>query len=173
VIDLRANITEQLDAYAPYIRGNVLASLLAVKGTPGPAELAGRPPFSGADGLALDKAFGRLGWGFGSQGTRIWSGILTNLPGLPTLRPSELRLVCEIVDPLTIVALDEAARLAIIDAFSAANRNLKAALLPGAECRVLGRQVVSVEGFEESLADEGAKQRAWAQLKRCLPPSVR
>jgi len=173
VIDLRSNIAEQLKAYTPYIRGNVLASLIAIKGTPGPAELAGKQPFSGTDGLALDKAFGHLGWGFGSQSTRIWLGILPNLPGLPTLGPSELRLVCEIVDPLAIVTLDEAARLAIIETFSAVNKNMKADLKPGAECRILGRQIVSVEGFEESLADEDAKQKAWAQLKRCLPPFVR
>ena len=173
MIDFRTNIAEQLAAYAPYIKGNVLASLIAVKGIPGHAELAGNPPFSGADGLALDKAFGRLGWGFGSQGTRIWLGVMTCLSGYPDLLPSSLRLVCEIVDPLAIVTLDEPARLAVIDAFSPVSRSIETDFSPGAECRILGRQILSVEGFEQSLAHEDSKQRAWAQLKRCLPPSVR
>jgi len=173
VIDFRTSIAEQLEAYAPYIRGNVLASLIAVKGIPGPAELAGNPPFSGADGLALDKAFGRLGWGFGSQGTRIWLGVMTCLPSGPELLSTDLRLICEIVDPLAIVTLDEPARLAVIDAFRPVCKTLKTDLSPGSEGRILGRHVLSVSGFEQSLAHENSKQRAWAQLKRCLPPSVR
>ena len=173
MVDFRENITEQLQAYAPYIRGNPLASLIAVKGSPGLAELAGDPPFSGADGLALDKAFGRLGWGFGSHDTRIWFGIVLSRPNHPRLSAQELRLICEIVDPHVIAALDDIARLALIEAFCPVEKSLQADFVSGGEYRVLGRHLVSIEGFEASLADEASKQKAWAQLKRCVFPSLR
>ncbi|MDR1013585.1 MAG: hypothetical protein LBL86_01210 [Coriobacteriales bacterium] len=172
--DLYASIGQQLEPFAAHMAGNPLASLVAVKGMPGRAERDGGTPFSGEDGFALDKAFGRLGWGFGSQDTRVWLGIL--LPPASEESPRggrsalDLRLVCEIVDPLAIVALDEPARIALIDAFGPSEGSLPTELAPGAEAQALGRRLVSVEDFEASLADEAAKQKAWAQLKRCTFP---
>jgi hypothetical protein len=83
---------------------------------------------------------------------------------------SELRLICEIIDPLSIVALDEEARIALIDAFTPVEEGLAEQFAPGAQAQVLGRQLLSVTGFEDALADETAKQRVWAQLKRCTFP---
>ena len=173
-MDFRANIKEQLASFSLYYSGDVLAPVLAVKGMPGAAEQAGGPPFSGADGLALDKAFGSLGWGFGSQDTRVWLGLLLGAgtsPGKcqqqPALTASQLRLICEIVDPLAIVALDEEARAALVECFSSPETGMLADFCAGAEINVMGRLLVSVDGFEDALADEKLKQRAWAQLKRC------
>jgi hypothetical protein len=168
MVDFRADRERQLADFVAHIVGNPLASLVAVKGTPGAFERDGGAPFSGADGLALDKAFGRLGWGYGSQDTRIWFGILLSLPSGPLLSARELRLICEIVDPLTIVALDDTARLALIDAFASTEKALATTFALGAESAALGRQLVSVEGFEDALADANAKQKAWTQLKRCV-----
>jgi uracil-DNA glycosylase len=187
VIDFRADIERQLEPFAAHIAGDVLASLLAIKGRPGAAERAGGAPFSGADGLALDKAFGSLGWGFGSQDTRRWAGLLLTVAGSPappaatlptaescaaTLPAATLRLICELIDPLAIVALDEEARTALIDAFSSTEEGFLAEFTPGTETRVLGRQLISVTGFEDALASEDAKQKVWAQLKRCRPPQA-
>ena len=173
MVDFRGNIEKQLEAYAPYIKGNLLASLVAIKGMSGPAELSGDPPFSSLDGFALDKAFGRLGWGFGSLDTRVWLGIALSVSGRPTLTSQELRYICEVVDPLTIVALDNAARIALIDAFTSAEEGFMADFTSGTETWALGRHLVSVDGFEAALDDEAAKQRVWAQLKRCVPASIR
>jgi len=173
MIDYRESITRQLETFFPYIRGNYLASLIAVKGTPGPTELEGNLPFSGADGLALDKALSSLGWGFGSQNTRVWLGIIPTMPGYPELSPSELRLICEVVDPLAIISLDESARLALIRAFEPVRKTMASDFLPGAELWVLGRQLVSVDGFEEALCLESSKQKVWSQLKRCQPTTIR
>ena len=166
MVDFLKNIAEQLRAYTPYITGSQLASLIAVKGIPGPTEQAGDPPFSGSDGLALDKAFGRLGWGFGSQNTRTWFGIVLSIPNQAMLPTRDLRLVCEIVDPLAIVALDDPARLALIEAFTSENNNIMADFSSGAETHISGRHFISVEGFETALLNEASKQKAWAQLKR-------
>ena len=169
MVDFHENITQQLKGFSPYISGNPLASLIAIKGIPGSYELAGAPPFSGPDGLALDKVFGRLDWGFGSLDTRVWFGIVLSLPEQPALKPQELRLICELVDPLLIVTLDDPARLAIIETFSPVDEALPTSFPSGAETWVLGRHLVSVEGFEASLGDEASKQKVWKQLKRCAP----
>ncbi|MCL1847626.1 MAG: hypothetical protein FWF91_06660 [Coriobacteriia bacterium] len=173
MLDYRENSLLQLEAYAPYLIGNPLASLVAIKGIPGSAELAGELPFSGDDGLALDKAFGRLGWGFGSLDTRIWLGVALSLPNQPTLTAQQLQLICETVDPLALVALDDPARLALIHAFTSAEEGLLIDFTSGTEASVLGRRLYSVEGFEAALADEKDKQKAWAQLKRCVPSTIR
>jgi hypothetical protein len=170
VVDFHAEITRQLEPFAPCVIGDPLASLVALKGRPGEAELGGDIPFRGADGLALDKAFGRLGWGFGTDDTRRWCGILLACPDRPPLSPQDLRLICEIVDPLAIVSLDEPARTSLIGAFESAEEGFLADFTPGSQTWILGRHLVSVEDFEDSLTDEGAKQKAWAQLRRCAFP---
>ena len=167
MVDFHENIKQQIEPFLAHISGSLLASLVVIKGLPGSAELAGAPPFSGADGLALDKAFGRLGWGFGSLDTRMWFGLALFSPDQPTLTPQELRFICELIDPLLIVTLDDPARLALIDAFISEEEAYMADFTPGAENWVLGRHLVSVDGFEAALEDEALKQRAWAQLKRC------
>jgi hypothetical protein len=167
VVDFQVNITRQLEPFALCVIGDPLASLVALKGKPGEAELGGGAPFSGADGLALDKAFGRLGWGFGTGDTRRWCGILLGHPDRPPLSPQDLRLLCEIIDPLAIVSLDEPARTSLISAFESAEEGFLADFTPGSQTGILGRHLVSVEDFEDSLADERTKQKAWAQLKRC------
>jgi hypothetical protein len=141
--------------------------LIALKGKPGSAELNGKTPFYGADGLALDKAFGKLGWGFGSQDTRTWYGILLAPVNRPPLLATELRLICEIIDPLVIVSLDDIAHTALVSAFKSTEEGFLADFTPGSQTQVLGRKLVSVEEFEDSLSGEESKQRAWAQLKRC------
>lgn len=212
--NIRANIEQQLAGFSPYCSGNVLAAVIAVKGRPGIAEQAGEPVFNGMDGLALDKAFGSLGWGFGSQDTRVWFGLLLAPPGQAALKAQQLRLICEIVDPLVIAALDETARTSLIEAFAPIKAGSppkaiaapKAMVTPractppkaiaaakadaapkpgvslkagipadfriGTETYVMGRRLVSVDGFEDALADEMSKQRVWAQLKRCRAPQA-
>ena len=170
MFDLLACVEQQLKPFIAYLSGNFYASILAIKGSPGQAEQAGARPFSGNDGPALDKAFGRLGWGFGSQDTRTWIGVLLAPPGLPVLTAQQLQLLCEIIDPLTLVALDEQAHIALRDAFARTETGLMSGFVPGTETTALGRHLVSVEGFEGALHDEGAKQKVWAQLKRCVLP---
>jgi hypothetical protein len=170
VVDFRADIEQQLKPFTAYLSGDVFASLVAVKGKPGQAEREGAAPFGGSDGLALDKSFGRLGWGFGSQDTRTWLGVLLAPSGQAVLTAHKLRLLCEIVDPLVLVALDEQARLVLQDAFAHDEKSLAAAFAPGSVATALGRTLISVEGFEDALADADAKQKVWAQLKRCVFP---
>ncbi|MDR2197773.1 MAG: hypothetical protein LBO07_07435 [Coriobacteriales bacterium] len=162
-LDFRRSLESQLAPYRPYLKGEVAAHVVLVKGVAGAAEWAGRAPFSGEDGEALEKALVALGWPKGS-----WCGILVAPvapPGIASLQPGELRLTCEIIDPQVIVALDEPARQALAAAFGP-----ETVLAPGAQTLVQGRNLISVAGFEEALGDANAKQRVWAQLKRAVPP---
>jgi hypothetical protein len=185
MIDFRASIKEQLEPFDAHLVGDPLASLMAIKGRVGKAERTGGAPFSGDDGLALDKAFGRLGWGFGSQNTRVWCGVALALPTQASFAPkvsrpiqtppvaqtplaaNTLRLICEIIDPLSIVALDDEARLALIAAFESAEEGFLADFTLGSKTQILGRQLISVGNFEDALTDETNKQIVWAQLKQC------
>jgi hypothetical protein len=171
VIEVATDMKQRLKPFADAVVGDPFASLVALKGRAGAAERDGKAPFSGADGLALDKAFGALGWGYGSQNTRRWLGVLLEPVSRPPLSARELRLLCEIIDPLAIVALDEVARLALIDAFASVANRFSTEFVAGSETWVLGRHMISVEQFEDALADETAKQNAWSQLKRCTFPS--
>jgi hypothetical protein len=163
---LRADIEEQLRPFATAIDGDVLASLMVIKARPSAAEVEGGPPFSGKDGAALDAAFEHLGWGGLTGEVRPWLGLL--LP--PKIEDGSLRAICETVDPLAIVTLDEGARLALIAAFETVEEQLAIDFVAGGQAQALGRLLVSVEDFEDSLSDEEAKQKAWAQLRRCAFP---
>jgi hypothetical protein len=172
VLNPRQSLTHQLKPYVLYLSGDILAELLLIKGVAGRAERRGEAPFFGEDGEALEKALRALGWP-----EDCWCGILLAPPSLQSLRPEGLRLLCETVDPRVIVALDEVARCALIEAFAPVEPKLSATLAPGGQTLVLGRRLISVDGFEEALiagaeGDASAKQRVWAQLKQATPDQV-
>ncbi len=169
-MDFRANIIERLKPFSAYYCGDELASLIAIKGMPGQAELSGDPPFSGEDGLALDKSFGHLGWGFGSKSTRTWFGILLSPKNTPQLSAKDLKQICETVDPLTIVTLDKPAHIALKQAFTSAEKNISPDNFLGKAINYQGRQFVGVDNFEAALLDVSEKQRVWAQLKQAKFP---
>ncbi len=170
-MDFRSTVIENLAPYRAYYSGDELASLVAVKGDPGAVERAGAAPFSGEDGAALDKSFGHLGWGWGSRDTRTWLGILLSPIDTTLLEKKELRVLCELVDPLIIVALDETARLALVEAFAPPDKKSTTDVPRGGKATVFGRIMVSVDGFEQALGDEKEKQRVWAQLKQAAAPT--
>jgi hypothetical protein len=156
-----------LQPFAGYLAGCPETLVLVIKGQAGAAEAGGGKPFSGPDGEALDKALSALGWSAGG-----WLGVLLTAPGLEPLSAEQLRLLCEIVDPLLIIALDEVARQSLREAFARPRPGLAADFEPGARSQMLGRVFVSVDGFESSLADQAAKQRCWAQLKQAAKQTV-
>ena len=149
------------DALAPgsdavAVHGALLAEVAVVKGLAGPAEAAGGPALSGADGAALVKALEALGY----PSAGLFFTLSRPEPGIDSARRAErLRLQLEAVDPALVVALDTEAAADLAEAFGAAP------LVPGELVRVLGRRMVALEGFEASLGDAKRKRRAWEQLK--------
>ena len=161
MLDFESILSQQLGSYAAYLSGNGLASVLVIKGICGSAEQAGNLPFSGADGEALEKALSALDWG-----PNVWRGVLLNPQDEQPLDVANLRLIIEAFDPLTIITTDEVARLALIQACSLEKTNQAHLFVPGGTISVLGRMLVSVDGFEAALTNPKAKQVAWMQLKQ-------
>lgn len=137
-------------------RGDLLARVVAVKGLPGPAEVAGGDACSGADGEALAKALEALA----HDPASVFCTLSRPEPGIELERRSDrLRAQIEAVDPSLVLALDAEAAEDLAAAFGVAPLRF------GRETRVLGRRLVAVDGLEASLTDPARKRRVWSQLK--------
>jgi len=161
--EMRRAQLEQLALAAPafaYLAGSHFGMVLLVKGERGAAEEAGGPPFSGADGEALSSALERLGWGANN-----WCGLLLAPLGRPALAEEGLLLLIETLDPTVVVVSDGAARKAFCEAY-AGRDGAGMTLEAFGETTIQGRRHVCVGEFEQGLASEDAKQRAWLQLKK-------
>ena len=150
------------------LAGNAFSSLLVVKGHYNAAEVAGAELLSGEDGTALRSALARLGYP-----PQDFAAIGTVLAGGAQALPAEMRRAVLVLDPATVVAADEESRLLLREAFAeefAGTEKLDEAMFsPGVLCTVAGMRFLALGGFEESLADNAAKQLMWARLKQ-IPP---
>ncbi len=134
-------------------QGDLLADVLLVKGDPGPRDAAKKRALAGDDGVAIGRALDALGLSSARFAlcTRIGS------PGVS--RIERVRLMTEAIDPRTVVLLDAEAAEDFAAAFGCT------VPAPGELTRILGREVVAVDGFAASLSDDGRKRRVWRQLK--------
>ena len=134
--------------------GDELADVVLVKGEPGAGDRAAGRVLAGADGDAAGKALDALGL----PETRFAICSRPAPADTPT-RARRLRLIIEAVDPRVVIALDTAAGEDLAAAFSIAPQT------PGVPVRVLGRELLVIEGLEASLADEKLKRRVWSQFQ--------
>lgn len=156
----RARASRDLADFEAHLSGNYLASLLLVKGTPGPAERAGGRLLSGPDGEAISKALPRMG--FDDADTCM---CLVTLADGETLDAAQLEAVVYSIDPIVVVTLDREALLSLGEALRIPD------VQPGGEyVAPVGCKVVSVDGFEALLATQSGKRMAWNQLRRAKRP---
>lgn len=148
-------VAEALASGAGVVRGqgDLLADVLLVKGDPGPGDIAKKRALAGDDGVAIGRALDALG----VSSARF--ALCTRVGRTGAERIERVRLLTEAIDPRTVVLLDDEAAEDFARAFGCARP------APGAVARILGRDVVAVDGFEASLSDEGRKRRVWRQLK--------
>ncbi len=146
---------EALIAGAGVVRGqgDLLADVLLVKGDPGPGDTAKKRALAGDDGVAIGRALDALG----VSSARF--ALCTRVGRRDAERIERVRMMTEAIDPRTVVLLDAHAAEDFAAAFGCPKP------VPGELTRVLGREIVAVDGFEASLADEGRKRRVWRQLK--------
>jgi len=143
--------------------GAHFATIVVVKGLPGPAEASGKPAMSGADGEAARKALDALGWEADSAFyTLSRPGSSTDAPR----RAARLRLQIEAVDPEFVLAVDADAAVDVAQALGLERLAL------GAVVRANGRRVLACDGLEASLSDATRKRRVWSQLKLATPPAT-
>ena len=142
--------------------GNAFSSVLLVKGEPGPAELAGDPLLSGADGKALRAALLKLGYA-----PEDWAAV----DGYAS--PRLFRQAVAVLDPSTMIVCDERAaalvREAYADELCEFNSLDDAMLVPGRVVKLSGMRVLNLGGFEAALSSSAQKQIMWARLKQ-IPP---
>lgn len=149
--------------------GEADASVLLVKGSPGPAEASGLPALSGPDGQAAALALEAMGFDPNS----VYAMLSRPQSSIgPTQDPSvedrasihsRLRATVEAVDPYAVIALDRVAGVDLGAAFGGIVLEL------GTPVRILGRTLLAVDGLEASLSDPQLKQRVWAQLRTLKP----
>jgi hypothetical protein len=140
--------------------GALIAQIVVVKGLAGPAEAAGGPALSGADGEAVTKALEALGW---PADTAFFTLSRPEPTASPESIAARIRGHIEAVDPIVVVALDAEAAEDVARAFGL--RRLAA----GETVTVAGRRVVAVDAFEAALSDETQKRKVWTQLRAAQP----
>ncbi len=133
--------------------GDPLADVLLVKGAPGPGDLAKKRALAGDDGVAIGRALDALGL----SSARF--AVCTRVGKSVARRIERLRLMTEAIDPRVVVVLDAQAAEDFGRAFGVPSPT------PGVVARILGRDVLAVDGFEASLGDEKQKRRVWNQMK--------
>lgn len=159
--------------------GCATSPIVLVKGDLDDAELAGGELLAGADGVALRAALTAIGYapedfcGISVRAGEARGGVPVAAAGEP-LPPDVFREAMEALDPEAVVLLDPTAADAMRDAYADALVAIEdfdcAMLSPGLVAHVLGRRVLSLDGFEAALGDAREKQRMWAYLKQ-LPPA--
>lgn len=134
--------------------GDPLARVVFVKGVPSAADVEAGRAFAGADGDAARKAAAALGLDAGGV-------LFTCSRPAGDERSSAARLVAQIeaADPDVVIAADAAAAEDVATALGAGR------LVAGVPISALGRSVVAVDGFEESLGDEDRKRLIWSQMR--------
>lgn len=168
-----------LQARGVQMAGNAFSPIVLVKGELNEAEREGEALLSGEDGTALRSALSAIGWApedfcaLASVSGPDGEGVdLAAVPGEP-LPPELFREALEALDPEAVVLLDGAAADAMREAYGDALALIEdfdtAMLKPGLVAHVLGRRVLTLDGFEAALVDKHEKQRMWAYLKQ-LPP---
>ncbi len=177
------------------IAGNAMSTIVLVKGELNEAERAGAELLSGSDGTALRACLARLG--YAPEDFCALSAVAGNVeaagdavedaamegaaptsesvaaPG-DTLPATLFREALEALDPEAVLLLDETAANVLRDAYADALVVIDdfdtAMLKPGLVAHVLGRRVLTLDGFEAALGDKAEKQRMWAYIKQ-LPPA--
>ena len=150
------------------IEGNVFSPLLFVKGAAGISSQT--PLLLEAEGKALRAAFGTLGWAPEDECVLCASGEAgTDAQALP-LNPELFREALEAIDPEAVVLLDQAAVDAMQAAYGeelASIEDFTVAMLEvGSVAHVMGRRVLALQGFAQSLSNPQQKQAMWARMKK-------
>jgi hypothetical protein len=135
--------------------GDVLASVVLVKGLPDAAERSARRALAGRDGDAAGKALEALGF----APADAWAVCSRPSDAPAAAYARRLELVVEAVDPRLVVALDDEAAEDLAVAFGLES------LPPGQPAVVRGRTLGSVGGLARSLDDPTAKARVWKRFK--------
>ena len=171
------------------IAGNACSPIVLVKGDLDEAECSGGELAAGADGAALRKALGAIGYapedfcvlasvaGAGDGAVAAGEALTCDLfrEALETLDPEAVLLLDNYEDLMKNQTENSAAdvmRETYADMLVAIDDFDTAMLKPGLVAHVQGRRVLALDGFEAALTDKAAKQRMWAYIKQLTPAAA-
>jgi hypothetical protein len=140
--------------------GEMLASVVLVKGVPDAAERAAHHALAGPDGDAAAKALQALGYEAGDA----WAVVSRPAEAPAPARARRLELIVEAVDPRLVFALDDEAAEDLAAAFGLTS------LPAGRPVTARGRTIGAVGGLAASLGDAAAKARVWQRFKAVADP---
>ena len=160
------------------IAGNACSPIVLVKGDLDDAERSGGELAAGADGAALRKALGAIG--YAPEDFCVLASVAGAGDGAVAVGhalPCDLfREALEALDPEAVLLLDNSAadvmRETYADMLVAIDDFDTAMLKPGLIAHVQGRRVLALDGFEAALTDKAAKQRMWAYIKQLTPAAA-
>lgn len=135
--------------------GDVLGSVVILKGTPAEQDRASRRALAGPDGDAAAKAIEALGLDPAAVFAQCTRPVVADAQA----RARRVELIVEAVDPRLVIALDAEAAEDLAAAFGV--RSLPA----GQPASVRGRTLGCVGDLAASLVDTGTKARVWAHFK--------
>lgn len=169
---------DALTAQGVWMEGNAFSPVVLVKGQLNDAEAAGGNLLAGADGTALRASLTAIGYApedfCALSAMAQASDEPAAVPAGELLPQALFREALEALDPEAVILLDTVAadlmREAYADALVVIEDFDEAMLKPGLVAHVLGRRVLTLDGFEAALGDKAEKQRMWAYLKQ-LPPA--
>lgn len=144
-----------LSLFDHYISGEKSSLLLIISST----------PLSEKASSAFESSFARLEWGQRACTYVSLSGTAGSNGDLPTLSSTDLFLLVESLDPSLLIVADDAAAAVVAEAY-------RCELSPDSKARIFGRESRVFASFEDMIADEHGKQKAWALLKS-LPKLAR
>ncbi len=157
------------------ISGNACSPIVLVKGDLDEAECSGGELAAGADGAALRKALGAIG--YAPEDFCVLASVAGAGDGAGEALTCDLfREALETLDPEAVLLLDNSAadvmRETYADMLVAIDDFDTAMLKPGLVAHVQGRRVLALDGFEAALTDKAAKQRMWAYIKQLTPAAA-
>ena len=156
------------------IAGNACSPIVLVKGDLDEAECSGGELAAGADGAALRKALGAIG--YAPEDFCVLASVAGAGAAGEALTCDLFREALETLDPEAVLLLDNSAadvmRETYADMLVAIDDFDTAMLKPGLVAHVQGRRVLALDGFEAALTDKAAKQRMWAYIKQLTPAAA-
>lgn len=148
--------------------GKPLSSVLILKGELTDADRSDQGLLSGADGDALTKSLAALNYE-----NADWLALSTIDKLGKTVSFQVLREAILGIGAQTIIVCDDTAKDTLSDAFAAELAEIPvledALLTTGSVVHLLGMRVLSLGGFEKSLASTEEKYRMWGYLQK-IPP---
>ena len=157
------------------IAGNACSPIVLVKGDLDEAECSGGELAAGADGAALRKALGAIG--YAPEDFCVLASVAGAGDGAVAAGEA---LTCDLFrgsrPVMAVLLLDNSAadvmRETYADMLVAIDDFDTAMLKPGLVAHVQGRRVLALDGFEAALTDKAAKQRMWAYIKQLTPAAA-